>query len=334
VAAASCLYGDTDSVFLLLPASTATVAEAFALAECANEQVSSSFGECVTLELEKLYFDVLQSAKKRYCTLRKYESPDDSPKMDFKGIDVKLESRKGCLAMRRGVRACVEAILEPDGLSGAAARVAAVKRGLLALRDSAQDHADCPTADLVLNTLYGKELEQYSAATVVKTLVTERAARGIKDQVGDRLEFILARDHAVPAAHKRKAASLGLDAAKRRRNTATDSAVCAERLGEPDVHPDRAVVFQKKTASKVVPLLSVVLPAIADAAPRRKSLVDAEIERLTQAVERRGAPMTALERLCGTATRPAPALPGDLDARLAACASAAKSAATIASFFK
>jgi hypothetical protein len=136
-------------------------------------------------------------------------------------------------------------------------------------------------------------------------------------------------------ARSRPEESLGFDAKKRKRQTATDAAVCADKMrADPSIHPDRAVVFERKTASKVVPLLETVMPEVADAGGgRKKSLLSEVVAALTDGVERRGAPQSAMEAAFGTATRPAPRLPANIEARLAGLTQVKTEPAGIKRFF-
>ena len=82
---AKVIYGDTDSLFVLLPGRTK--AEAFAIGEEIAQEVTESNPSPVKLKFEKVYMPCFLQTKKRYVGFM-YESVDQKePIYDAKGIE-------------------------------------------------------------------------------------------------------------------------------------------------------------------------------------------------------------------------------------------------------
>jgi DNA polymerase delta subunit 1 len=82
----TCVYGDTDSVFLHLEGVT-DVAEASARAEQLAAMVDALIPKPNRLEFEKVYRPLLLKGKKRYCG-RKYGEGQGDGEMDTKGLEM------------------------------------------------------------------------------------------------------------------------------------------------------------------------------------------------------------------------------------------------------
>ena len=82
----TCVYGDTDSVFLRLEGVT-DVAEASRRAEELAAMVDAVIPKPNRLEFEKVYRPLLLRGKKRYCG-RKYEEGQGNGELDVKGLEM------------------------------------------------------------------------------------------------------------------------------------------------------------------------------------------------------------------------------------------------------
>ena len=90
------VYGDTDSVFVVLPGRTK--AEAFEIGQQMAKAVTMNNPKPVKLKFEKVYMPCILQTKKRYVGYM-YESPDQvTPTFDAKGIRVKYVQS---IALRR-----------------------------------------------------------------------------------------------------------------------------------------------------------------------------------------------------------------------------------------
>ncbi|XP_059056759.1 DNA polymerase zeta catalytic subunit isoform X1 [Achroia grisella] len=102
---AKVIYGDTDSMFVLVPGGTR--AEAFALGQQIADAVTADNPSPVVLKLEKVYQPCILQTKKRYVGYM-YENPDqEKPVFEAKGIET--VRRDGCPA---GVKLLQQSLCE------------------------------------------------------------------------------------------------------------------------------------------------------------------------------------------------------------------------------
>jgi DNA polymerase zeta len=86
------VYGDTDSVFVMLPGSTKE--RAFTVGKEIAAHITKVNPKPVKLKFEKVYYPCVLLTKKRYVGF-KWESPDQKvPDFDAKGIET--VRRDGC----------------------------------------------------------------------------------------------------------------------------------------------------------------------------------------------------------------------------------------------
>jgi len=91
------VYGDTDSLFVLVPGRTKEVA--FEIGKKIAEAVTADNPDPVKLKLEKVYQPCILQTKKRYVGLM-YESPEEKqPVYEAKGIET--VRRDGCPAVSK-----------------------------------------------------------------------------------------------------------------------------------------------------------------------------------------------------------------------------------------
>ncbi|KAL6531367.1 DNA polymerase zeta [Orobanche minor] len=90
------VYGDTDSMFVLLKGRSLN--EAFTVGREIASAVTEMNPRPVTLKMEKIYFPCFLLTKKRYVGYS-YESPDQSkPSFDAKGIETVRRDTCGAVA--------------------------------------------------------------------------------------------------------------------------------------------------------------------------------------------------------------------------------------------
>lgn len=108
---AEVVYGDTDSLFIRLPGRT--IKEAFVFGEEFCKAVTASNPPPVQLKLEKVYGASLMQTKKKYCGM-KYESPDQKPVFEAKGIET--IRRDQCTLTKKILQNTLETLFE-DGIN-------------------------------------------------------------------------------------------------------------------------------------------------------------------------------------------------------------------------
>ncbi|XP_066256625.1 DNA polymerase zeta catalytic subunit isoform X2 [Euwallacea similis] len=102
------VYGDTDSLFVLVPGRTKE--EAFEIGKQIADAVTADNPDPVKLKLEKVYQPCILQTKKRYVGYM-YESPDDEvPVYEAKGIET--VRRDGCPAVSKMLQKCLTLLFE------------------------------------------------------------------------------------------------------------------------------------------------------------------------------------------------------------------------------
>ncbi|XP_066138536.1 DNA polymerase zeta catalytic subunit isoform X2 [Euwallacea fornicatus] len=102
------VYGDTDSLFVLVPGRTKE--EAFEIGKQIADAVTADNPDPVKLKLEKVYQPCILQTKKRYVGYM-YEGPDDTvPVYEAKGIET--VRRDGCPAVSKMLQKCLKLLFE------------------------------------------------------------------------------------------------------------------------------------------------------------------------------------------------------------------------------
>lgn len=107
------IYGDTDSLFVLVPGRSRE--DAFKIGAEIAEAVTNANPTPVKLKLEKVYQPCILQTKKRYVGYM-YESPDqEKPTYDAKGIET--VRRDGCPAVAKILEKCLRLLFETTDIS-------------------------------------------------------------------------------------------------------------------------------------------------------------------------------------------------------------------------
>jgi DNA polymerase zeta len=109
---AEVLYGDTDSLFVVLRGRSN--AEAHALGNEIAKEITSHYPYPMELKFEKVYNPMFLVAKKRYVGY-KHERPTDTPTFEGKGIE--LIRRDGCPAVVKIMKKVLLTIFDTRDLS-------------------------------------------------------------------------------------------------------------------------------------------------------------------------------------------------------------------------
>ncbi|KAK1233576.1 DNA polymerase zeta [Marasmius sp. AFHP31] len=109
---AEVVYGDTDSLFIYLPGRTRE--QAFILGHEIADTITRQNPKPMFLKFEKVYHPCVLLAKKRYVGW-KYESPDDNPVFDAKGIET--VRRDGVRAAQIMTERCLKVLFRTQDLS-------------------------------------------------------------------------------------------------------------------------------------------------------------------------------------------------------------------------
>ncbi|KAG7099225.1 hypothetical protein E1B28_001091 [Marasmius oreades] len=109
---AEVVYGDTDSLFIYLPGRTRE--QAFILGQEIADTITRQNPKPMVLKFEKVYHPCVLLAKKRYVGW-KFESPDDTPVFDAKGIET--VRRDGVRAAQMMTETCLKILFQTQDLS-------------------------------------------------------------------------------------------------------------------------------------------------------------------------------------------------------------------------
>ena len=181
------IYGDTDSVFVLLDDPLMTAADAFGHGERVAQFISDQFAQDITLEMEKVYKPLLLITKKRYIGLM--HEPDRTgvvsfSKMDYKGIE--LVRRDNCKLVKDIYYGVVNPMLhEMDPVKS----VANLRTGIARLV------ADLVPIDEYVITKELRKRESYvnpcQSQLIVADKISARSGGAVVPQIGDRLPFVI-----------------------------------------------------------------------------------------------------------------------------------------------
>ena len=193
------IYGDTDSVFVLIDQPGISPSEAFQHGERVANIISEQFAQDITLEMEKVYIPFLLITKKRYIGLM-YE-PDRSgnvafSKMDYKGIE--LVRRDNCKLVKDIYYGVVNPMLhEMNPVKSVENLRAGIQRLI----------SDIVPIDEFVITRELRKRESYTdpcqAQLVVADKITSRSGGTIVPQIGDRLPFVIIHDKALTKVNQR-----------------------------------------------------------------------------------------------------------------------------------
>ncbi|KAF7281979.1 hypothetical protein GWI33_003771 [Rhynchophorus ferrugineus] len=107
------VYGDTDSLFVMIPGKTKE--EAFEIGKKIADAITNDNPDPVKLKLEKIYQPCILQTKKRYVGYM-YESPDQiDPIYEAKGIET--VRRDGCPAVSKILRKCLTLLFDTKDMS-------------------------------------------------------------------------------------------------------------------------------------------------------------------------------------------------------------------------
>ncbi|CAH1173828.1 unnamed protein product [Phaedon cochleariae] len=129
------VYGDTDSLFVIVPGKTKE--HAFSVGKKIAEAVTNANPDPIKLKLEKVYQPCILQTKKRYVGYM-YESPDQKePVYEAKGIET--VRRDGCPAVSKMLEKCLRILFETKDISQAKKYVLRQFDKIIAGRASIQD---------------------------------------------------------------------------------------------------------------------------------------------------------------------------------------------------
>lgn len=107
------LYGDTDSLFVLVPG--ATKSEAFALGRRITEKAANMFPAPMKLQLEKVYMSCFMVTKKRYVGYSFDSEACVTPAFDAKGIE--CVRRDSCAVVQKTMEKMIRTMFETKNVS-------------------------------------------------------------------------------------------------------------------------------------------------------------------------------------------------------------------------
>ena len=172
------IYGDTDSVMVLLKGET--VQSAFAIGERLSDIVTSHFGKAIKLEMEKVFLPYLLFKKKRYAAL-KFVSAHAEAKMEASGVE--MVRRDTVPFAGQTYEAVLRVLLyDKDPLRAATVLFEALCR----LEDSL-----VPIRDLSISCqLQGSYVTKHLAQVTVSENMKQRAP-GTEPKPGDRMTYVV-----------------------------------------------------------------------------------------------------------------------------------------------
>ncbi|KAJ7783795.1 hypothetical protein DFH07DRAFT_997017, partial [Mycena maculata] len=180
---AKVVYGDTDSVFVLL--SGRTKDQAFRIGHEIANTITASNPVPIKLKFEKVYLPCVLLAKKRYVGF-KYENPDDTePVFDAKGIET--VRRDGVPAQQKMVETCLKILFRTQDLSEVKAYCYASWKKLLENKASIQDFIFAK--EVKMGTYSDKGPPPPGVALAARLAMTE----GTEVQYGQRLPYVICR---------------------------------------------------------------------------------------------------------------------------------------------
>jgi DNA polymerase elongation subunit (family B) len=177
---ASVQYGDTDSLFVLVPG--ATKAEAFALGRRITEKAASMFPAPMKLQLEKVYMSCFMVTKKRYVGYAFDSESCVTPVFDAKGIET--VRRDSCGVVQKTMEKMIRTLFETRDVSQ-------VKR-IFERSCRRVQRMDLPLSEFIFRKevrlgTYRKELP---AAAVVATRAVESDPRSAP-RPGERVSYVV-----------------------------------------------------------------------------------------------------------------------------------------------
>lgn len=135
------IYGDTDSVFLLMQ--HLSVEEAFAASRPLVRDLNARLDVPLELKFEKVYSSFVSFSKKRYAGIR-LESPDSKGEFESKGLeDIRTDSFK---LLQAFFRRALESSLRERNLSRLKAMYQDVVHGMVGLTSTERARSACRTS--------------------------------------------------------------------------------------------------------------------------------------------------------------------------------------------
>ncbi|EIN13737.1 hypothetical protein PUNSTDRAFT_117429 [Punctularia strigosozonata HHB-11173 SS5] len=181
---AKVVYGDTDSLFILLRGKTKD--QAFRIGEDIASTVTALNPAPIKLKFEKVYLPCVLMAKKRYVGF-KYEHPDEqAPVFDAKGIET--VRRDGIPAQQQMVETCLKLLFRTQDLSLVKDYCYDVWNKLLDGRASIQDYIF--SKEVKLGTYSDKAPPPPGVAVAAKRMLKDR---NDEPQYGERVPYVIVR---------------------------------------------------------------------------------------------------------------------------------------------
>ncbi|MCH9717825.1 MAG: hypothetical protein K0U52_12190 [Gammaproteobacteria bacterium] len=173
------IYGDTDSVMVLIP--NHTMEEVFAIAEELAEGATQLFPDTVLLEFEKVFCPKLLVKKKTYAGMKYEDDPFTPPRLDVKGLAV--VRRDNCKLLRDIMGTLLHKVMRDSDAFGAYYYLEEQLENLA--------YGRVPISDLVITkSLKGNyKSECQPQVTVVNNMLKRKALD--TPQVGDRVPFVI-----------------------------------------------------------------------------------------------------------------------------------------------
>lgn len=173
------LYGDTDSLFVLVPG--ATKSEAFALGRRITEKAAKLFPAPMKLQLEKVYMSCFMVTKKRYVGYSFDSESCVTPAFDAKGVE--CVRRDSCAVVQKTMEMMVRTMFETRNVSQ-------VKRVFQRCCQRIQ-RGSLPLSDFI----FRKEVrlgtyKELPAAAVVATRAVESDPRSAP-RSGERVSYVV-----------------------------------------------------------------------------------------------------------------------------------------------
>jgi len=183
------VYGDTDSMFVVVPGRT--VAQAWRIGEQIAAAVTADNPHPVALKLEKVYASCTLVSKKRYAGWMHEGAHDEAPSLDVKGLE--MVRRDSCPAVAKAMRRALTTLFTTHDLS--AVKTVLVKQwtSLLNCTASIADHVFAKEVRLGSYS-EGGTLPPSAVVASKAMLVDPRA----EPRYGERVSFVVV--HGPPRA--------------------------------------------------------------------------------------------------------------------------------------
>jgi DNA polymerase delta subunit 1 len=180
------IYGDTDSVFVLMP--DKTLEECFQIGSQIAKRATEFFGAPHSLVVEKVFDGLLIGGKKRYGG-KKYMSAKGKPELAVKGFE--CVRRDNALIASGTLEKCLDMILMQNNVQGAIDCVHAILRKL--------NQGTIDMSQLIISKCLSKTAAHYEESGVKQAhveLARKKAERGEDPpHTGDRVKYVIKAGH-------------------------------------------------------------------------------------------------------------------------------------------